>query len=262
MAVVGHVEWVDFLPVLRQPRAGGVLAAHHVFAAPAGSAVAAATVLVELGADVDLFCAIGSDEHGREALEQLVDSGIRVHAARRDGTTRRAVAILHRQEHLVVTSGCRHSPSGGDRLAWELLRAADAVYFTAGDELALQCARAAPILVATPRARAAFVAGGPNADALIFSEQDHDEVTWANELRNRAAILVATNGSDGGSWRGNSNGAWSALPIPGEFQNAYGCGDSFAAGFTFALATGSSIADAAEMGATCGATCAARVGIR
>ena len=36
---------------------------------------------------------------------------------------------------------------------------------------------------------------------------------------------------------------------------AYGCGDSFAAGLTFALATGMQLARALELAARCGAVC-------
>jgi ribokinase len=37
---------------------------------------------------------------------------------------------------------------------------------------------------------------------------------------------------------------------------SYGCGDSFAAGFTFGLGAGMSVAQAAALGARCGAVCA------
>jgi ribokinase len=50
------------------------------------------------------------------------------------------------------------------------------------------------------------------------------------------------------------------VPPPGKPHDAYGCGDSFAAGVTFALAGGSSIEDAAALGAQCGALCLTRAG--
>ncbi len=38
--------------------------------------------------------------------------------------------------------------------------------------------------------------------------------------------------------------------------DAYGCGDSFAAGLTFGLAEGKPLEDALELAARCGAACA------
>jgi ribokinase len=47
---------------------------------------------------------------------------------------------------------------------------------------------------------------------------------------------------------------------PGEPQDAYGCGDSFAAGFTYGLAGGGSVAEAAQCGAERGAIALTRAG--
>jgi ribokinase len=50
------------------------------------------------------------------------------------------------------------------------------------------------------------------------------------------------------------------VPPPGPPRDSYGAGDSFAAGFTFGLASGGSVADAAAIGARCGAEAMATVG--
>jgi ribokinase len=46
----------------------------------------------------------------------------------------------------------------------------------------------------------------------------------------------------------------------GPIIDAYGCGDSFAAGFTFGLAGGRSVAEAAALGAEAGARMLTRAG--
>ena len=48
-------------------------------------------------------------------------------------------------------------------------------------------------------------------------------------------------------------GPFRAAPLPGPVEDAYGCGDCFAAGLTYALAAGRSMEDAVEAGARCGA---------
>ena len=101
---------------------------------------------------------------------------------------------------------------------------------------------------------------GPLIDALVYSAGDAGEREWAARVAHRVRLHVATEGARGGSWWGESVGRWSPVPPPGEPRDAYGCGDSFAAGVTFALAGGSSIEDAVALGAQQGALCLTRAG--
>jgi ribokinase len=124
----------------------------------------------------------------------------------------------------------------------------------------MESARQARVLVASPRARSALGHDGPVIDALVYSASDVGERDWAARVAHRVRLHVATEGARGGSWWGEAEGRWSAVPPPGKPHDAYGCGDSFAAGVTFALAGGSSIEDAAALGAQCGALCLTRAG--
>ena len=262
VAVVGHIEWVDFVPVPRFPTPGDVVHASGSFARAAGGGGVVAGVLAELGAEVDLYCALGRDHLGHAAVEQLEGHGVRMHVAWRERPTRRAVTLLESHgERTIVTLGERLEPSGSDTdLDWGRLEGADGVYFTAGDAQALTLARAARVLVASPRARVALASDGPPLDALVFSSRDRDEGAWADQVASRARLLLATEGARGGRWWGESEGGWEPAELPGEPRDAYGCGDSFAAGVTLALAAGQSVADAAALGATCGARCLTRAG--
>src|SRR5271166_2551055 len=171
LAVVGHVEWVDFIPIRRFPLRGEVIHAEGAFSRAAGGGGVAAVVLAEqLGAEVDFYCALGDDAHGHAAAEQLVERGVTLHVAwRADQPTRRAVTLLESEgERTIVTVGERLEPQGDDDLGWDRLGQTDGVYFTAGDAGALTHARAARTLVASPRGRSTL-AGGPVIDALVFS---------------------------------------------------------------------------------------------
>lgn len=263
LAVVGHVEWVDFIEVERMPRVGEVLHAQASFARAAGGGGVVSGVLAELGAEVDFFTALGEDPHGHAAADQLRERGIDVHVAwRRDRPTRRAVTLLEREgERTIVTVGERLEPHGSDALEWERLRLADGVYFTAGDASALEHARDARVVVASPRGREALQnPSAPAIDALVYSARDADEREWARRLADHARLLVETRGREGGVWRGESEGSWQPVPANGPARDSYGCGDSFAAGFTFGLASGASIPEAAALGARCGARCLTRAG--
>jgi ribokinase len=261
IGVVGHVEWVDFVSVPRLPVHSEVLHADSAFARAGGGGAVAATVLVELGAEVDFFCALGADTEGRAAVAQLEERGVRVHAAWRDRPTRRAVVFLEPGgERTIVTLGDRLEPRGSDELDWQRLNDAEGVYFTAGDNGALQHAHASPIVVATPRAREVLEADGAWVSALVFSEGDDDERAWAKRVASHARLLVATEGVRGGRWWGDSEGRWAATPLPGPPRDDYGCGDSFAAAFTFGLGRGDSVAGAAVLGAQAGARALTCVG--
>src|SRR5207253_2253629 len=118
--------WVDFIPVERMPRQGEVVHARGGFARAAGGGGVVATVLAELGAQVDFFCALGDDAHGHAAAEQLSARGVNAHVAWRSEPTRRALTLLEQDgERTIVTVGERLEPRGADGLDWERVDEAD-----------------------------------------------------------------------------------------------------------------------------------------
>ncbi|MDQ6729766.1 MAG: PfkB family carbohydrate kinase [Actinomycetota bacterium] len=261
LAVVGHVEWVQFLRVARFPARGAVTAAETAFAHAGGGAVVAAVVMAELGAEVDFFCALGKDANGEAAAAELTARGVSVQAAWRDVPTRGVVTLLEPSgERTIITLGERLEPRGGDPLDWDRLQRAAAVYVTAGDAGAARQARRAVTLVATPRARDGLRDGQVAIDALVYSAGDRDELDWARRLRDQTRLMVETEGAAGGRWWGQSEGRWPAVPMAGEPQDDYGCGDAFAAGFTVGLADGLAVLGAAEIGAQRGAEMRTRAG--
>jgi ribokinase len=261
IGVVGHVEWVDFVRVGHLPVRGEVQPAERESVHAGGGAVVAAAVLAELGAEVDFFSAVGSDANGLTAEAELAARGIAVHFARRPGPTREVLTLLDRDgERTIITLGERLQPEGSDELDWERLYSVDGVYLTAGDLGAVQRARAARVLVATPRIRERLDDHPVEMDALVFSASDQQENRWAELLRPHTRLMVATEGREGGRWWGESEGRWRAVSPTGPVRDTYGCGDSFAAGFTYGLAAGMGPAEAAAVGARCGAEMLTRVG--
>ena len=259
LAVIGHVEWVDFVSLDRFPRQGEVSHAIEAFSRAGGGGSVAAAALAELGAEVDFFTALGRDPHGEAAVQALQDRGVTMHVAWRSEPTRRALTLLgDAGERTIITIGDRLAPRGDDGLDWSSLANTAGIYFTAGDADALAHGRRAQVLTASPRAREVLTEG--QLDAIIFSAHDSDETAWAERARGHTRLLVATEGADGGRWWGASEGRWQATELPGEPKDAYGCGDSFAAGFTYGLAERQPVDRAAVLGAECGARALTRVG--
>jgi ribokinase len=255
------VEWVEFVGVASFPEPGSVTHAEHAFTHAGGGAVVAAAVLADLGAEVDLFCALGRDANGEAAVAELGARGVRVQPAWRGEPTRRVITLLEGAgERTIVTIGERIQPHGDDALDWDRLDRAEGVYFTAGDAGAAAMARRAGTMVSTPRARQALADSQVTVDALVFSARDGEEAQWAERLAGQARLMVVTEGARGGRWSGCSSGGWPAAELPGEPRDAYGCGDAFAAGFTFGLARGLTVARAAGIGAERGAWALTQVG--
>jgi ribokinase len=267
VAVVGHIEWVDFVWLESYPAEGQVAHATEWHARVGGGGGVAAAVLADMGAEVEFFTSFGRDANGVAACKQLEQRGVRVHVAWREQTmTRRAITYFSKGgERTIVTIGERLAPHGSDPLDWERLAGADGVYFTAGDPGALDRARQARVVVASPRGREALEERSDDLtlDALVFSDHDLDERGWAAGLEARTRLMVATEGSEGGHWWGpgaSGPGRWNPAPLPGPARDTYGCGDSFAAAFTFGLARGDSVASAVALGAEWGARAATRPG--
>lgn len=247
VAVVGHVEWIDFAVVDRLPRPGEILHAREAFSLAAGGGAVAAVQLARLAGGCALFTALGDDAEGRAAREQLSASGVTVHAALRDHTRRGFTYLTDDHERTITILGERIVPQGDDPLPWDVF---DAVYFTGGDVGALLEARRSRCLVASPRALGTLAAAGAPLDVLVASASDPGEAVPPDALDPAPRHVVLTRGAEGGECNGE---AWAAAPLPGEPVDAYGCGDAFAAGLTWGLARGGSVPDAVGLGARCGA---------
>ena len=259
VAVVGHVEWVQFARVAHVPRAGEVVHAEDPFAEPAGGGAVAAVQLARLAGTAALVTCVGEDDHGARSRTRLGELGVDVRASVVRGATRSAVTLVDDAgERTITTFGPRLEPRGGrDDERWSGLERIDGLYFTAGDEAELRVARSrSRALVASPRARDAL-GHGVALDALVLSGNDEIELRAAESALDEAELVVWTEGERGGRYRrrGGETGRWAAVPPPGEVVDSYGCGDSFAAGFTYGLGAGMTLADALALGARCGAVC-------
>lgn len=259
VAVVGHVEWLDFAVVERVPVAGEIVTASESFELPAGGGAVAAVQLRKLAGAALFLTALGDDDRGRRAAEELRDEhDVELHAATRARAQRRAFTHLDAAaERTITVLGERLVPHGTDPLPWERLAQADGVYLTGGDGSAAQAARAARVLVATARAADAVLAGAVVPDVLLASGRDEKERAGLEALPPPRLATVLTDGARGGRWEGadGGSGSWPVAPLPGPPVDAYGCGDSFAAGLTYGLAAGMELPAALGLGARCGAAC-------
>jgi ribokinase len=252
-AVVGHVEWIEFVPVERVPRAGEIIGADESWAEAAGGGAVASVQFSKLADSVHFFTALGADELGRRAKAELEGRGIEVHATFVDQPQRKGFTYLDEGgERTITVIGTKLGPRGNDvSLPWFELSRCDAVYFCAGDADALRNARRARALVATARELGTLERGAVELDALVGSGNDEAEVYRHGDLDPAPKLVVTTSGALGG-WA-QPGGPFTAAPLDAPFVDAYGAGDCFAAGLAFALAAGLEVPAALEFASRCGA---------
>jgi ribokinase len=252
VAVVGHVEWVEFARVEAMPRSGGIAHAWETWEQAGGGGAVAALQLARLAGEAALFTALGDGELGRRAREELEAGGVRVHASVA-GEQRRAFCHVEESgERTITVLGEKLRPRGEDGdIPWETLDEADAVYFASGDTAALRQARRARVLVATARELATLKAAAVQLDALVGSGDDDGERYVPGDLGPPPQLVVSTAGALGG-WA-QPGGPFQAVAPAGDVEDAYGCGDCFAAGLTHGLGRGLPTADALALAARCGA---------
>jgi len=253
LAVVGHVEWVEFARVDHAPESGEIVHALETWEEPAGGGAVAAVQLANLAGSCLLFTALAGDELGRRSREELEARGVTVHAGQAQGAQRRALTHVDEDgERTITVLGDKLRPSGEDgSLPWEQLARCAAVYFVSGDVAALRAARRSPMLVATARELATLRRAGVQVDVLVGSGEDAGERFEPGGLDPAPQIAVTTAGGLGGWIR--PGGPFRAAPLPGPVSDAYGCGDCFAAGLTYGLALGKPVDEAVAFGARCGA---------
>src|SRR6266545_2422240 len=110
----------------------------------------------------------------------------------------------------------------------------------------------------SPRASSRRLLGAPSrSTALVGSGRDQAEHYAPGDLDPPPRLAVWTEGRSGGRYRtaDGIEGTYPAAPIPGPVVDAYGCGDSFAAGLAFALGSGLGVEDALAFASKCGAAC-------
>jgi ribokinase len=256
VAVVGHVEWIEFARVEHLPAQGEIVHAHEDWQEPGGGGAVGAVQLARLAGECLFLTALGDDDLGHRAKRELEARGVRVEAAWRPEPQRRAFVHLDAQaERTITVVGERVAPRGSDPLPWAELDGAGGVYLTAGDAAAVRAARGARKLVATIRGGEPLREAGVRLDALVSSAKDEGERYAPGDLDPPPLLVVRTDGAGGGSMVGSDGQAsqWEPAPLPGPAVDAYGAGDSFAACLTFGLAEGRPPEAAAEFAARCGA---------
>ncbi len=259
VAVVGHVEWIEFARVEAMPAAGEIVHASEVWEEPGGGGAVAAGQLAKLAGEAAFYTALGGDALGRRAEVELTGLGLTVEAARRPEPQRRGfVHVDAAGERTITVIGERLGPRGEDPLPWSELAGADAVYLTAGDVDAIRAARAAGTLVASARGLEALAEAGVELDALVASatRPRASATSPATSTPNRASSSAPPARPVGaGRAATAAAAAGTPRPCPARSPTPTAAATASPPASPTASAPGMPIAAALQLGARCGAAC-------
>lgn len=260
VAVVGYVEWTRFALVERAVQAGEIIFASDSWCEASGGGGTSAATLARLAGNCTLFTAFGDDEIGRLAKHQLEQLGVEVRASViKNHPSNYGFCQLDASGERTITLAGHIEPSGLDTsLPWDELAGMDAVYFMGGDAAALKFARKARILVSTARTLPVLKTASLPLEALTMSASDASEKYADGDLEPAPKLVIKTDGDAGASAGGQHYPAETVSRA--EFKDSYGCGDSFAAGLTYALAQNLPTDEALALANHCGAEAARRRG--
>ena len=237
-AVVGHIEWMNFLKVDKLPKPGVISHSEKFIEYPAGGGAVIAKTLSELTINnVHFFTSLGNDYYGKQCFNILSNMGIKLHVAWRDKPTRRGFSLTDSHgERAITVIGERLAPICRDDLDWDLFKKMDGIYITASDSGIFKKARIAKILCTTPRVGLNTInKSNILLDGLIGSNLDPGEVFSLSQLTLKPRYTIKTEGEKGGILF--PGGRYKALKNKNPKVDSYGCGDSFAAGIFYGLAS-------------------------
>ena len=259
--IIGHVEWVNFLEVDYFPRAGLITHSKRSFEMPAGGGAVIAKTLREMTTgDVHFFTSLGNDFYGNQTKKILEKMGINLHIAWRNSPTRKGFSIVDNSgERSITIVGDRLAPTSKDNLNWHLLKEMDGIFITAGDEEIFKKSRLCTTLCCTPRVGIKTIDNSQVClDALIGSNLDPDEFFSLSDLTILPKLIIKTEGKDGGILI--PGGRFKAVKNKNQIIDSYGCGDSFAAGIIFGLASKWNIEKTVKLGTVLGSNCIGNFG--
>ncbi len=255
-AVIGHIEWINFLKVDLLPEPGIITHAKTSLELPAGGGALIAKTLYELSNnEIHFFTSLGKDYYGEKSFDFFKKIGINLHVAWRSEPTRKGFSLIDKKgERSITIIGKRLAPSFNDDLDWEILRDMDGIFITAGDNNLFKKAREANILCTTPRVGIDLINQSKvNLDAIIGSNLDPDESFLLSDLNEKHRYVIKTEGEKGGICI--PGGRFNAINNNSQKIDSYGCGDSFAAGILYGLTESWPIEKALKLGTVLGRNC-------
>jgi ribokinase len=286
VAVLGSLNMDLVVQVKELPVAGQTVVGDRLHTLPGGKGANQAVAAARLGAEVRMVGRVGSDAHGEELVQGLVEDGVEVSAVTRDSEAPSGAALIlvaaSGQNMIALAPGANgrvgddevedlvQGLGGGDVVVLQLEVPLAAVVSAAersrraGARVVLNAAPSAPLAGRPPprtdvlvvnEAEAAELGGEPVSD-LVGAERA------ARRLASSSAGAVVVTMGAAGAVLLDSERVTRVPPLPVDAVDATAAGDAFVGALAMALAAGWSVTEAVRLGGAAGAAAASRLGAR
>lgn len=279
--VIGDVM-VDVVANHRDPIATGTDTPARIELSGGGSAANTAAWLATFDDPPRLVAAVGDDDFGRRAVDELLAAGVRfVGSVRPDAGTGACIVLVgpdgdrtmlpdrganDRLPVSAIVSSFDPLPAWLHLSGYTLLgegsrnaaKAAISAALAAGCTVSVDAASAAPLKSVGAAAFLDWIEGA----SVVFANDDEIEALGGVQLvLARVASVAVKHGAAGATW---TNGVDSAVAdgIPVDVVDSTGAGDAFAAGWIAACRRGEPIEGALHAAVAAGATAVTRPGAR
>ena len=281
VAVLGSINLDLVVRVRALPLPGDTVLGDRLLRFPGGKGANQAVAASRLGARVRLLGRVGRDDFGEELLRGLKEERVDVSGVARDGEEPTGAALILVEEGGQNTIAV--APGANQRVGEPELQGLTAG-LARGDVLLLQLevplaavraaaesgrrAGASVVLNASPVEPSLTLTALPEVDLLVVNEREAKSLGGVRSLESAAAVLAqvagavaVTLGAKGSIlWQSGEAKVIEAQPV--RAVDATGAGDAFVGAVASALAAGSSLAEAVELGNAAGALAVTRLGAR
>jgi len=244
------------------PRAGETITGGVFTSLPGGKGANVALAAQRLGARVQFIAAHGGDDHARQALKYLTDSGVDLSSLITLPHEHTGVAFItvadDGENQIAVASGANAALTpaqlpalGGDALITQFEIPLITIEAALEGFDGFVSINASPVMEVPP---AIFA----RADLIIVNEGEY--TAYKTALKDYGSYLAITLGSRGAQLLKGGIKIATATPPPVKVIDTTGAGDCFAAALTTALLEGQSPQDALNFACTAGALTTTRLG--
>lgn len=282
IAIIGSLNMDIVVEADRPPMLGETVMGKQVHFIPGGKGANQAVASARLGAKTTMIGAVGNDAFGQELILAMRHEGIDTEAVKTvsDSPTGVASIVLAQGDNqIIVVAGANEDCLPQD-LTTQEDRIADADLVLLQLEIPLEtvvsAAKTAKRLGKTVVLNPAPARPLPdellqNVDVLIPNESElfllagveagHDIESAMRSLLNKGVqTVVTTLGAKGAAYLSESDGAGFVPSHSVQVVDTTGAGDSFNAGFSYAYATGCSVADSVAFATKVAALAVTRLG--
>jgi ribokinase len=274
--VVGSINVDQVVRVPKLPHPGETVTGGVYSINQGGKGANQAVAIARLGGEVVLLAAVGNDQFGRQAINDLLLEGVTLSTVEKTSPTGVALIMVdnYGENMIAVASGANHVLDPDDIKSLLVPQLTANTVVLANLEVPYETVLAAACLAHDRRCK--FILNPAPAQALppdllrnvdILIPNEHEVTALGfNEIsevfRYGVEAVIVTRGEQGADLLSPDGSVYHQDAFPINAKDTTGAGDAFNATFAWAVSNGKQIIDALRLAATAGALATRNLGAR